>query len=51
MQRALRAAISVPMTVAKKANSVWPALKELAKICNLNCKSDLQVSGNDQLIN
>ncbi len=43
MQRALCSAISVPMTVAKKANLVWPALKELAKICNINCKSDLQV--------
>ncbi len=43
MQRALRAAVDVPMMVAKKANSVWPSLKELAKIFNINCKSDLQV--------
>lgn len=44
MQRALTAAINVPMTVAKKANTTWPTLKELAKVFNINCKSDLQAS-------
>ena len=44
MQRALQNAVSVPMSVAKATNGLWDTLKELAKIGNLNCKSDLQVS-------
>lgn len=43
MQRALHNAVAVPMNVAKTTNSLWPHLTELAKIGNINCKSDLQV--------
>jgi len=43
MQRALHNAISVPMQVAKITNTLWPHLRELAKIGNINCKSDIQV--------
>ncbi|XP_063421007.1 formimidoyltransferase-cyclodeaminase-like isoform X2 [Mytilus trossulus] len=43
MQEGLHTAIRVPLTVSRLANSMWPFLKELAEIGNINCKSDLQV--------
>jgi len=43
MQRALHNAVAVPMNVAKTTNTLWPHLTELAKIGNINCKSDMQV--------
>ncbi|KAK2164306.1 hypothetical protein LSH36_66g07035 [Paralvinella palmiformis] len=43
VQRAVKNAIAVPMTMAQTANSLWPSMKELAKIGNISCKSDLQV--------
>ena len=45
MAQSLKTAIAMPMNVMVAANSLWPTLVELAKICNINCKSDLQVSG------
>ena len=44
MQRSLRNAVAVPMSVMLKTNELWDTLKELAKVGNINCKSDLQVS-------
>ncbi len=44
MQQALRNAIAVPMNVAHTTNSLWDTMKELAKIGNINCKSDIQVA-------
>ncbi|XP_076095228.1 formimidoyltransferase-cyclodeaminase-like isoform X3 [Mytilus galloprovincialis] len=44
MQEGLHTAIRVPLTVSRLANSMWPFLKELAEIGNINCKSDLQVN-------
>ncbi|KAK3109046.1 hypothetical protein FSP39_021791 [Pinctada imbricata] len=43
MQEGLHTAIQVPLTVSRIANSLWPTLKELAAVANINCKSDLQV--------
>ncbi|XP_062616519.1 formimidoyltransferase-cyclodeaminase-like isoform X2 [Saccostrea cucullata] len=43
MQEGLKTAIQVPLTVSRIANQLWPTIKELAAICNINCKSDLQV--------
>ncbi|XP_061185900.1 formimidoyltransferase-cyclodeaminase-like isoform X2 [Saccostrea echinata] len=43
MQEGLKTAIQVPLTVSRIANQLWPTIKELATICNINCKSDLQV--------
>ncbi|KAI0227493.1 Formimidoyltransferase-cyclodeaminase [Lamellibrachia satsuma] len=43
MQRGLMASISVPMNLAKTTNAIWPLLEELADVCNINCKCDLQV--------
>ena len=37
------AAISVPLKLACKANTLWPTLKQLAAVANIACKSDLQV--------
>ena len=44
MQDGLCTAIQVPLTVSRLTNGLWEPLKELAKIGNINCKSDLQVS-------
>lgn len=49
MQDGLMTAIQVPLTVSRISNSMWPSLKELADIANINCKSDLQV--NSQTVN
>lgn len=43
MQEGLQTAITVPLTVARITNTLWPTLKELAQIGNINCKSDMQV--------
>ena len=43
MQHGLRTAISVPMNVCLTVNGLWPSLVDLAKICNISCKSDLMV--------
>ena len=43
MQMGLNNAISVPMNVCMTANALWPTMVELAKVCNITCKSDLQV--------
>ena len=44
VQRAVKNAVGVPMTMAQTANGLWPTMLELAKIGNIACKSDLQVS-------
>ncbi|XP_033761835.1 formimidoyltransferase-cyclodeaminase-like isoform X2 [Pecten maximus] len=43
MQDGLMTAVHVPLTVSRITNSMWPTLKELATVANINCKSDLQV--------
>lgn len=43
LKEGLLAAISVPLKLASKANTLWPTLKELATVANIACKSDLQV--------
>ncbi|KAJ8314083.1 hypothetical protein KUTeg_008644 [Tegillarca granosa] len=43
MQEGLQTAITVPLTVARITNTLWPTLKELAQIGNINCKSDMQI--------
>ncbi|XP_005089955.1 formimidoyltransferase-cyclodeaminase [Aplysia californica] len=42
MRQGMLTAVQVPMCVAQIANEMWPHLKEMAKIGNINCKSDLQ---------
>jgi len=44
MQVGLRTAVSVPLSLARRANLVWNPMLELAKCGNINCKSDLQVA-------
>jgi len=43
LKEGLLSAISVPLKMASKANTLWPTLKELAAVANIACKSDLQV--------
>lgn len=43
MQQGLKTAVGVPCGLAEKVSRLWPALKELARHCNLACKSDIQV--------
>ncbi|KAL8587067.1 hypothetical protein ACOMHN_023457 [Nucella lapillus] len=43
MESGLLTAVQVPLCVARVANSLWPSLKELSTMGNINCKSDLQV--------
>ncbi|XP_031971171.1 formimidoyltransferase-cyclodeaminase isoform X2 [Corvus moneduloides] len=43
MQQGLKTAVGVPYGLAEKVSGLWPALKELARHCNLACKSDIQV--------
>ena len=50
MQNGLKKAINVPYLLATKANSVWPAMTDLAKNGNINCMSDLQVRSSFQRI-
>ncbi|XP_078085378.1 formimidoyltransferase-cyclodeaminase [Mustelus asterias] len=44
MQGGLKKAVSVPLSLAEKVNSLWPVLREMATCGNLACKSDLQVA-------
>jgi len=44
MQAGLKTAVGVPLQLAKKTNTLWPSLLELAHCGNINCKSDLQVA-------
>ena len=44
MRQGMLTAVQVPMCVAQIANEMWSPIKELAKIGNINCKSDLQVT-------
>ncbi|NXT04007.1 FTCD cyclodeaminase, partial [Prunella fulvescens] len=43
MQQGLKTAMGVPYGLAEKVSGLWPPLKELARHCNLACKSDIQV--------
>ena len=43
MQKGLQSAIDVPLNTMKIADLCWDAMVELAKVGNLNSKSDLQV--------
>lgn len=44
MKQGMLTAVQVPLCVAQIANEMWPYMKELAQIGNMNCKSDLQVN-------
>jgi len=44
MQKAIVTAIQVPMGLAMTLNSVWEKLELVAKVGNVNCKSDVQVA-------
>ncbi|KAL9967956.1 hypothetical protein ACROYT_G026274 [Oculina patagonica] len=43
LQDGLKAAVQVPLNVIKTATKVWDQMVELAKVGNMNSKSDLQV--------
>ncbi len=43
MQEGLMAAVGVPLSLAERINTLWPALKEMVKYGNVACKSDIQV--------
>ena len=43
MENGLLTAVQVPLCVARVVSSLWPTLKELSTVGNINCKSDLQV--------
>ena len=43
MQDGLKTAVQVPLNLAKKVSGLFEPLVELAKICNINCQSDLEV--------
>jgi formiminotetrahydrofolate cyclodeaminase len=43
MDQGLRKAINVPLNLARHVNGVWQQLIEMARVGNINCKSDLQV--------
>jgi len=43
MQKGLKTAIDVPLATMKIANMCWDCMIELAKVGNINSKSDLQV--------
>eukprot|EP00092_Neocalanus_flemingeri_P021794 GFUD01023643.1.p1 GENE.GFUD01023643.1~~GFUD01023643.1.p1 ORF type:complete len:540 (-),score=166.13 GFUD01023643.1:93-1712(-) len=44
MEAGLKIAVGVPLSLAKRSNSIWSTLLELAECGNINCKSDLQVA-------
>ena len=44
MQQGLKVAIRVPFSLAETVNDLWPTMIDLAKVGNINCKSDLQVA-------
>eukprot|EP00096_Caligus_rogercresseyi_P002153 TRINITY_DN1407_c0_g1_i2.p1 TRINITY_DN1407_c0_g1~~TRINITY_DN1407_c0_g1_i2.p1 ORF type:complete len:171 (+),score=38.38 TRINITY_DN1407_c0_g1_i2:598-1110(+) len=43
MDKGLKKAVGVPFELARLANTCWESANELAKIGNMNCKSDLEV--------
>ena len=43
MQDGLKASVYIPLNVIKTATKVWNPMVELAKVGNINSKSDLQV--------
>lgn len=43
MEAALQKAVMVPLNLAKKIDSAWETMVELAAVGNITCKSDLQV--------
>ena len=43
METGLLTAVHVPLCVARVVNTLWPTLKELSAVGNINCKSDMQV--------
>ena len=43
LQEGLKSAVQVPLNVIKTAAKAWDPMVELAKIGNINSKSDLQV--------
>ena len=45
LQDGLKAAVQVPLNVIQTATKVWNQMVELAKVGNINSKSDLQVHG------
>lgn len=48
MDAGLRRAIYVPLSLARHADAMWQWLIPLAKVGNINCKSDLQVHNSVQ---
>ena len=43
MQDGLKKAVGVPLSLAERVTSLWPALKEIVQYGNVACKSDAQV--------
>ncbi|OQR79526.1 formimidoyltransferase-cyclodeaminase-like [Tropilaelaps mercedesae] len=43
VQAAVKHAIHVPLSVCRLVDRLWPTLKELASICNIASRADLQV--------
>ena len=44
IEAALHSAVSVPLKLAMKVDSLWETMMKLAVVGNITCKSDLQVS-------
>merc|ERR1711974_552207 len=44
MQAGLKTAVGVPLQLAKKTNTLWPSLLELARCGNINCKAEMSGS-------
>lgn len=44
MEDGLKTAVGVPLSLAKRSNTIWESLLDLAECGNINCKSDLQVA-------
>ena len=49
MEAALQKAVMVPLNLAKKIDSAWETMVELAAVGNITCKSDLQVCKADDV--
>ena len=47
MDLGLRQAINVPLALAQHVDTMWQLLIQMAAVANINCKSDLQVSSNN----
>ncbi|XP_076461049.1 formimidoyltransferase-cyclodeaminase-like [Babylonia areolata] len=43
MESGLLTAVQIPLCVARVVSTLWPVMKELSTVGNINCKSDLQV--------